>query len=105
MTEEKSLCERLGGEPAIKSVVDKFYVYMLSDDRVKDFFKNTDMDKQRKRQVQFITMATGGANKYEGVDMKKAHEKFKIGHKEFDATWENLEKSLHDHKVEEHLIK
>ncbi len=77
---------------------------MLSDDRVKDFFANTDMKKQRERQTQFITMACGGPNKYEGEDMKKAHLKFKIGHKEFDATWENLVKSLHDHKVPENLI-
>ena len=31
--------------------------------------------------------------------MKKAHEKMKIHKKEFDSTWENLMKSLHDHSV------
>lgn len=81
MAEQKSLYERLGGAPAIKSVVDKFYVYMLSDPDVKDFFANTDMNKQRQRQTDFITLATGGPNNYQGLDMKKAHEKFKIGHK------------------------
>jgi hemoglobin len=98
------LYERLGGGAAIKSVVDKFYVYMLDDKRVNEFFKNTDMNKQRKRQTDFITMVTGGPNNYEGVDMKKAHEKFKIGKFEFDATWENLTKSLRDHHVDEKLI-
>ena len=29
MAETKTLYERLGGQDAIKSVVDKFYVYML----------------------------------------------------------------------------
>ena len=86
-------------------MVDKFYVYMLDDSRTKEFFKNTDMNKQRKRQTDFIVMATGGPNNYEGVDMKKAHENMKIGHLEFDATWENLERSLHDHKVDAGLIK
>jgi hemoglobin len=52
---------------------------MLDDKRVNEFFKNTDMNKQRKRQTDFITLVTGGPNNYEGVDMKKAHEKFKIG--------------------------
>lgn len=105
MAENKSLCERLGGEPAIKAVVDKFYDYMLTDDRVKEFFKNSDMQKQRKRQTDFITMACGGPNHYEGVDMKKAHLNMKISHMHFDATWENLEKALHDFKVSEDLIK
>lgn len=98
------MCERLGGEAAIKSVVDKFYVYMLDDARVKEFFKNTNMDKQRKRQTTFITMVTGGPNHYDGADMKAAHKGMKIGKMEFDATWENLVKSLHDHKVSENLI-
>jgi hemoglobin len=87
MSENKTLYERLGGGAAIKSVVDKFYVYMLDDKRVNEFFKNTDMNKQRKRQTEFITMVTGGPNNYEGLDMKKAHEKFKIGKLEFDSTW------------------
>lgn len=79
--------ERLGGHGAIKSVVDKFYVYMLDDKRVNEFFKNTNMENQRKKQVDFITMVTGGPNNYTGVDMKKAHEKMAIGHLEFDSTW------------------
>jgi truncated hemoglobin YjbI len=52
------------------------------------------MKKQVSRQKQFITMVTGGPNKYEGADMKTAHLKFKIGKKEFDETWHNLVKSL-----------
>ncbi len=79
MAETKTLYERLGGHDAIKSVVDKFYVYMLDDNRVKEFFKNTDMNKQRKSQTDFISMAVGGPNNYQGLDMKKAHEKMAIG--------------------------
>jgi len=71
----------LGGHDAIKSVVDKFYVYMLSDPRTKEFFKNTDMNKQRARQTDFISMATGGPNNYQGLGMKEAHKNMKIGHK------------------------
>jgi hemoglobin len=71
-------------------VVDKFYEFMLADSKVKDFFSGTDMEKQRKRQKQFITLVTGGPNHYEGVDMKTAHAKFKIGKSHFDATWHNL---------------
>lgn len=38
-----TLYEKLGGQPAISSVVDKFYVYMLADQVVAPFFANTDM--------------------------------------------------------------
>ncbi len=94
-----TLYERLGGEPAITSVVNRFYEYMLADKIVAPFFANTDMIKQRKRQIQFITMVTGGPNNYEGIDMKKAHDKMKISMREFNETWSNLDKSLKDHKV------
>lgn len=70
MSENKTLYERLGECAAIKSVVDRFYVYMLDDKRVKEFFKNTDMIKQRKNQTEFITIVTGGPNNYEGLDIK-----------------------------------
>ena len=96
---EKSLFERLGGETAISAVVDKFYEFMLADPITAPFFEKTDMKKQAARQKQFITMVTGGPNKYEGTDMKTAHEKFKIAKKEFDETWVNLEKSLNFFKV------
>jgi hemoglobin len=46
---------------------------MLSDPITNPFFENIDMKKQAARQKQFIIMVTGGPNKYEGVDMKKAH--------------------------------
>lgn len=73
--------------------MNKFYDFMLADARVSGFFKNTDMVKQRQRQTQFIILATGGPNKYEGKDMKEAHLNMGIGDVEFDATWENLEKA------------
>lgn len=100
-----TLYEKLGGEPAVSAVVDHFYDIMLADSRISDFFKNTDMEKQRKRQKQFMTMAFGGPNLYEGVDMKAAHDKFQIKDAHFDATWENLEKSLRHFNVSEALIK
>lgn len=78
---------------------------MLNDPITAPFFKNTDMVKQRARQTQFIVMVTGGPNKYEGEDMRKAHAKFQIGKKEFDETWLNLEKSFVSFKVNENLIK
>jgi len=86
-----TLYEKLGGAEAISAVVSKFYDFMLEDPVVKPFFSNTDMKKQRQSQSNFITLVTGGPNNYTGADMKAAHAKFKIGKKEFDATWKHLE--------------
>lgn len=85
-----SLFERLGGESAISAVVDKFYEYMLQDQRVSHFYEHVDLGKLRCRQKDFITLVTGGPNHYEGTDMKTAHCKLSISGQDFDVTWENL---------------
>jgi hemoglobin len=51
-----SLYDRLGGEGAIASVVDKFYDFILIDPKVNHFFSTTDMTKQRRLQKEFITL-------------------------------------------------
>ena len=98
-----TLYEKLGGEGAISSVVEKFYVYMLADEVTAPFFANTDMTTQKQSQKNFITLVTGGPNVYTGTDMKKAHEKMKIAKPAFDETWNNLLKSLNDHNVPQNL--
>jgi hemoglobin len=70
----KTLFEKLGGEAAaVDATVDKFYGKVLADDRVKDFFKNTDMKKQTKHQKRFLTYAFGGSDTYSGKGMRHSH--------------------------------
>lgn len=86
-------------------VVDKFYDGILADEKTAHFFKGTDMTKQRKSQKDFITMAVGGPNHYEGKDMKEAHAKFKITKTDLDNVWSHLEEALKFYKVGADLIK
>lgn len=44
------LFERLGGAAAVDAAVEKFYVKVLADATVNNFFKSTDMKVQVKRQ-------------------------------------------------------
>lgn len=68
-----TIYERVGGEPAIQELTERFYRKMLSDDRVSDFFDDVDMDRQIAKQKAFLTMVTGGPNNYTGKDMRAAH--------------------------------
>ena len=68
-----TLYERLGGAPAIDQAVDIFYRKMLADDRVADFFDDTDIDRQIAKQKAFLTMVFGGPAKYTGKDMREGH--------------------------------
>jgi hemoglobin len=100
-----SLYEEIGGESAVDAAVDNFYVKVLADDRTKDFFSNTDMDKQRNHQKRFLTYVFGGPNNYSGRGMKQAHsrlvEDMGLTDVHFDAVVENLAATLSELGVSE----
>jgi len=75
MESERSLFEKLGGKDAVELAVDKFYDQLLEDARVNYFFEGIDMERQRRHQKAFLTFALGGANHYNGRNMRKAHER------------------------------
>jgi hemoglobin len=103
-TAQASLYERLGGQEGIRKVVDVFYDRILADDTVNYFFKNTDMEKQRRHQTLFISFATGGPNQYTGLSMKKAHEGMNIKHEHFMAIVNHLAASLKQFNVSDEDI-
>ncbi len=103
MTETATLYDKLGGKDAIGSVVDAFYKKVLADDRINDFFKHTDMEKQRRHQTAFIAYALGGPQ-YTGRSMEKAHEGMNLQETHWDAVVELLAASLKEHGVSDEDI-
>jgi len=91
---DETLYDRLGGEQAIGAVVDEFYDRVLDDDRVAHHFSDTDMAAQRTHQTQFLSAVAGGPIRYEGADMKTAHEGMGITDAEFDAIATHLDDAL-----------
>jgi hemoglobin len=102
-----TLFEKLGGAAAVDLAVDKFYQRVLQDDRIKHFFADVDMVKQRAHQKAFLTYAFGGTDKYNGRYMREAHkelvEKHGLNEEHFDAVAENLMKTLEEMGVSEEL--
>lgn len=105
---ELSLFERLGGKDAVNAAVDLFYDKIIADDRIKHFFEDIDMGKQRAHQKVFLTYAFGGAPNYEGRSMRDAHKRLVeekgLNDHHFDAVAENLQNTLRDMHVPEDLI-
>jgi hemoglobin len=105
---EKSLYDRLGGEAAIKAVVDDFVMRAAGDPKVNFTRKGTAMewkatpekiDHLKKMLVQMIGQATGGPQKYEGRGMKEVHKGMMITNAEFDALAGDLKATLDKFKV------
>ena len=103
-----TLFEQIGGEPAVEMAVDKFYLRVVEDERIKHFFEGVDMKKQRKHQVAFLTYAFGGSQQYSGLSMRKAHqrlvENLGLTNEHFNAVVENLVATLQELNVPDHLI-
>ena len=103
----KTLYERIGGEPAVNAAVDIFYRKVLNDYRINRFFDGVDMEKQAAKQKAFLTMAFGGPHNYTGEDMRKGHAhlvKMGLDDSHFDAVVENLGATLIALNVPQALI-
>jgi len=55
-----SLYERLGGQAAVTAAVDLFYNKVIKDPLLQPFFTRLDLNRQRRKQVAFLTAAFGG---------------------------------------------
>ena len=102
---ENSLYQKIGGKAAIDAAVELFYKKVLADNRIKHFFDDINMDKQRRKQKEFLSAAFGGPIPYTGKDMRKAHAHITgLNESHFNAVAENLQKTLEELKVPKNLI-
>ena len=100
-----SLYHKLGGKPALDAVVESFYVKVLADNRIKHFFEDINMNKQRRKQKEFLAAAFGGPIPWTGKDLRRAHANIPgLNETHFNAVAENLQKTLEEFKIKKELI-
>ena len=105
----KTLYERLGGEPAVRAVVDDFVGRAAADPQVNFTRKgegNTEwavtpehVEHLKQGLRDFVCVAAGGPCKYMGMDMKSAHAAMHITDMQFNAIAADLKASLDKFKV------
>ncbi len=102
-----SLYEELGGEAAVHGAVGIFYKRVMSDNLIKEFFKDVDMEAQATSMKAFLTYAFGGPAHYSGKSMRAAHAHL-VAHglngAHFDAVAGHLRATLEEMKAPSHLI-
>lgn len=109
-----SLYERLGGDEALRRIVDDFIERAIADPRVNwerkgvrrggvlgigsesaEWKATPDrLAKVKLHMQQFLAVATGGPAKYDGRGMKELHAGMQIANPEFDATVGAMQASL-----------
>jgi hemoglobin len=101
------LYDLIGGRQTIWAATEAFYRRVLADDKLRRFFKGTDMAQLRARQSMFISMLLGGRIVYTGKDIHAAHalareQGLNDGH--FDWFLEHFREALHEVGVEAYKV-
>lgn len=94
-----TLYARLGGQPAITAVVDRFVANVAADPRINGFFAGTDIPRLKRLLVEQICAGSGGPCTYTGRTMKDSHRGMGVRDIHFTALVENLVAALDAFKV------
>jgi hemoglobin len=96
--------ERVGGGPAIRVVVDRFYEFLLADDRLARYFAATDMAQLKRHQVLLISQVMGGPAQYDGRDLQQAHAGLDISSDDFTLVVSYLGQALGEAGVPAEIV-
>jgi hemoglobin len=100
-----SLWDRLGGEVAVRKVVDDLSATAAADPKVnltrngKYKLNDAAVTNLKQMLVELVSSVTGGPLKYTGKDMKEVHKGMGITNAEFDALAADLRKALEKNGV------
>ncbi len=101
---EVSDYERVGGGPAVRAVVERFYELVLSDERLAGFFAGTDMSALKRHQALLIAQVMGGPADYDGHDLRQAHAGLGVGRGDFALVVTLLGQALSEAGVDDDVI-
>lgn len=105
MTETKaSGWDRIGGEPALRAIVDDFVARMFADPMIGFFFRDATQKRIAELEYQHAAEWLGGPVKYKGRPLDQAHAKHRIQGGQFDRRREILRQTLLRHGVPDDLV-
>jgi hemoglobin len=91
---EKTLYQRLGGQPGVTQIVHESVALWLADDRVKDDFDNINLDRLRSRLADQICQLANGPCVYHGHSMKASHVGLELNQAKFNAVAEDVQTAM-----------
>jgi hemoglobin len=91
---ETSIYEAIGGDLALVSVVDDFYVRVMADPKLSGFFTGINMKRLKGMQVEYFASVLGGPLPYAGRSMAEAHAGRAISMEHFNMVAGHLSDAL-----------
>lgn len=96
-----TLFERVGGEAAVRNLVDAFYTRVLDDPFLAPFFAATSMERLRAMQLEFFSAALGGPVQYTGQPIAYVHHGRGINPNHLSRFLDHLLETLKDQNLNE----
>ena len=93
--------ERIGGEPALRAIIDEFVDRVFDDIMIGFHFRNASRERLREMEYQHAAEHLGGGVKYEGKPLRAAHAPHRIMGGQFERRKKILSDVLVEHGVDE----
>lgn len=100
---EQTLFEQLGGEPALRPIIDEFVDRMFDDVMIGFFFRKASRERIKRFEYQHAAELLGAGVRYEGRPLTQAHKGHRIMGGQFERRKEILRQTLVKHGVPAHV--
>lgn len=97
----ETIYEQIGGNPTIERLVTAFYQRVLADPLLSPFFESTSIEKLKKMQVAFFTIALGGPEPDLNQSLFEAHQGRGIQRKHLTLFTQHLMTTLREIGIKE----
>mmetsp|Transcript_8920 Transcript_8920/g.25900 ORF Transcript_8920/g.25900 Transcript_8920/m.25900 type:complete len:539 (-) Transcript_8920:136-1752(-) len=89
LLKENTIVDLLGGDRVVEKIVDRFYVYLVTDPSLAKYFRNISMGRMRHLQSSYIARMLGSKVPYRGRELLEGHKHLGVSNDHFDqtATW------------------
>ena len=99
----ESLYARMGGEPALRAVIDDFVERVFRDIMIGFMFRNADPARIKELEFQHASEFLGGPHVYQGRPLKAAHARHRIMGGQFARRLQLLRQVFAAHSVPEEV--
>jgi hemoglobin len=96
--------ERIGGGPALRLAVDRFYAAVVSDPDLAPYFVDIELSKLKAHQAALLTKLLGGPDGYAGRDLADGHRGLGITDEHYAKVGAHLIGVLTDLSVPDDII-
>jgi hemoglobin len=103
-TPPESHYDRVGGRPAIREVVERFYARVLDDDDLSPYFTEADVPSVKRHQVLLLSQVLGGPAEYDGRELGEAHRGLGITSDHYDKVVGHLVAALTDLGADDEVL-